>query len=290
MKRSNYTTTGSCADKGYTFVELIVAMTLTAILATSVIAAMSPASKVYMQIRDLSRAQVVADNIVDALREECADTYIEDFASVRIVNTTPDSSGDSSMLLSLNEITSPSAPSGNVLIIRKSGGYCEAVYSCLNISYQNYLDIKDNDHSYKNENGISSKAVYRFFDGTGNATSEAGQGYVHYGYYRCGRSVLENVVHGGEVKSVSCIFPAEPYDYTNPFSTGAYNGYTVDISFSDLTYTLAPGETQLTLYSERPESVTVTVDVYKCDYAGQTSSSPVYSRKAILIFAEDTTK
>ena len=48
-------------DAGFTLVELLVSMTLTAIFATAVIAIMPSANKIYMQIQDTSRAQIVAD-------------------------------------------------------------------------------------------------------------------------------------------------------------------------------------------------------------------------------------
>ena len=289
-------------NAGFTLVELVVSMTLTAIFATALVAIMPAATRIYMQIETMSRAQVVADMVVDALREECADTYIEDFASVRIVNAPANpassasitdaetSTGDGPLLTSLANITSDSDPSGSVLIIRKSPGYCEAISSCIAISKSNYNSVKDEDKAYRFENGISSRAVYRFFsyDSEGAATTlaeEIRQGYVHYGYYQCG--VADRIDSG---KTISCIFPAIRYDYTAPFTSSAYNGYTVDISFSNLEYTLAPGATENSLYYRRPSSVQVTVKVYSCSYADQGSSQPVYTRTAVLAFDEDTTK
>ncbi len=288
MKKTRAEKINTRSNAGVTLVELIVSMTLTALLATAVVAVMAPASRVFTQVKNLSRAQVVADLVVDALREECADTYIEDFASVRIVDPDPSAAGDSDMVLSLNECKDPSITEGKVLILRKTGGYCQAVYSCLSISALNRSEVQDNDEAYKYEDGISSKAVYRLFDG-GAPSIDTYQGYVHYGYYQCGRAPLDTM-HEGAAKQVSCIFPVDRFDYTNPFSVGAYNGYTVDLYFSELSYGLAPGETVLDVYTERPESVKVTVKVYKCDYAGQQSEKPVYTRDAILVFAEDTTK
>ncbi len=289
-------------NAGFTLVELVVSMTLTAIFATALVAIMPAATRIYMQIETMSRAQVVADMVVDALREECADTYIEDFASVRIVNAPANpasgasitdaetSTGDGPLLTSLANITSDSASSGTVLIIRKSPGYCEAISSCIAISKSNYNSVKDEDKAYRFENGISSRAVYRYFsyNDEGEATTlaeEIRQGYVHYGYYQCG--VADRIEDG---KTISCIFPAIRYDYTAPFTSSAYNGYTVDISFSNLEYTLAPDATADSLYYRRPSSVQVTVKVYSCSYADQGSSQPVYTRTAVLAFDEDTTK
>jgi len=238
----------------------------------------------------MSRAQVVADMVVDALREECADTYIEDFASVRIVDADA-SEDDVPLVNSLKNTTSDSAPNGRVMIIRKSVGYCEAISSCIAISQSNYISVKKEDKAYRFENGISSRAVYRFFsyndkgEETAPPAEEIRQGYVHYGYYQCG--VADRTVDG---KTISYIFPAIRYDYTTPFTSSAYNGYTVDISFSNLEYTLAPGATENSLYYRRPSSVQVTVKVYSCSYADQGSSQPVYTRTAVLAFDEDTTK
>lgn len=293
MKRLFSRKPNSASDKGYTLVELIVSMTLTAFLAAAVVAVMSPAGRVFKQVQTLSRAQIVADMVVDALREECADTYINDYTSVRIVNATPSASGDSDMLTSLINITSDSASSGNVLIIRKSDGYCESLYTCFAITQADYLDVKYRDYLYKNENGITSRAVYRLFDSTGaNPLPEASQGYLHYGYYQCGRTNVDLPYNGG-TKKVAWIFPALRYDYTNPFSVGAYSGYTVKVTFKDLTFTPAPGENRSATdmkYIERPESVIAVVEVYDCSYAQQATETPIYSREVLLLFAEDTTK
>ena len=276
-------------NSGYTLVELLVAMTLTAIFATAVVALLPSATRIYMQIQDMSRAQVVADMVVDALREECSDTYIEDFASARIVNATATDAGDATLLATLQNINTPSASSGNVLVIRKSDGYCEMIYSCIAISGSNYDYIYNADQARVFvENGVSSRAVYRFFPtGQAHPLPEASQGYVHYGYYQAGKSAK---TIGAD--TVSCIFPAIRYDYTNPFTNDAYNGYTVELLFSDMDYAGAEYDPDSDAYLllQRPASVNVTVNVYKCDFAGQASADPIYSRTALLAFAEDTTK
>ena len=282
----------SASNKGYTLVELIVSMALTALLATAVVAVMSPAGRVFKHVQMQLRAQLVADMVVDSLREECADSYIEDFTSVRIVNESPTSAGDAAMLGHLVNIVSESETEGNVLIVRKTGGYCEAIYSDIAISYSNYDDVKARDYTYKNSDGISSRAVYRLFDATGTPLPDTEQGFVHFAYYQCGRTNLE-LDYQGDKKKVAWTYPAIRYDYTNPFSRSAYSGYTVSITFKDLTYTPAPGETRSVtdrLYTERPESVTATVNVYNCSYSEQSSEKPIYSREVLLVFAEDTTK
>jgi prepilin-type N-terminal cleavage/methylation domain-containing protein len=308
MKKTGSSKLHTLKNTGFTLVELVVSMTLTAIFATAIVAIMPSATRIFMQVEDMSRAQVVADMVVDALRKECADTYIEDFASVRIVNAASNpnpadesvdltdiedvagSSGDTLLLESLKNINSDSAASGNVLIIRKSVGYCEAIYSDIAISESNYNSVKDEDKAYKFENGISSRAVYRFFPDATTIAEEIRQGYVHFGYYQCGRKdrQVTDVTHSDKI--ISCIFPAIRYDYTAPFSSSAYNGYTVALYFSNLDYTLASGETVDDLYTRRPSSVQVTVNVYSCDYARQGSTDPIYTRTAILTFEEDTTE
>ena len=62
------------SKRAITLVELIVAMTLTAIFASSCVLLIMPITKIYKHANDLSRAQLVADTVVDALRTECART------------------------------------------------------------------------------------------------------------------------------------------------------------------------------------------------------------------------
>jgi prepilin-type N-terminal cleavage/methylation domain-containing protein len=294
MKKQLHAKPHSIRNSGYSLVELLVSMTLTAIFATAVVAIMPSATKIYMQIQDTSRAQVVADMVVDALREECADSYIDDFASVRIANVAP-GEGDNNLLDVYSADPLHFDNTGNVLVVRKSTGYCEAIYSDMSISGTNYLSVRDSDRingTLREENGISSRAVYRLFPiagGSATPSDETLQGYVHYGYYMCGKEA-KSVSTSGGAKTVNCIFPASRYDYTNPFTNSAYNGYTVKLSFSDLTYTADPDETEFNDYTRRPTTVRVTVYVYRSGFGGQSDESLLYSRTALLVFAEDTTK
>ncbi len=302
MKRERRQKSNTLRNSGFTLVELLVSMTLTAIFATAIVAIMPSATRIYMQIQDMSRAQVVADLVVDALREECADTSIEDFASVRIVNLNLDSYNTSTGDQPLLDMFGTAGPrtnkfdsTGNVLIIRKNSGYCQAIYSGMAISFSNFTSVKTANilegtsyvfpNSTDGINGISSRAVYRFYPGgqESAATPETLQGYVHYGYYQSCRED-KSCTYNSESKTIGCIYPAVRYDYTAPFSSTAYNGYTVSLEFSDLEASTTE------LYTQRPLSVKVTVKVYKCDYAGQASEAPVYTRSAILVFAEDTTE
>ena len=294
MKRSLIAKLHNRRNAGYTLVELLVAMTLTAIFATAVVAVMPSATKIYMQIQDTSRAQVVADMVVDSLREECADSYIDDFASVRIIDVAP-GEGDNNLLDACAGNPLRFDSTGNVLVVRKSTGYCEAIYSDMTISGTNYLSVREADRingTIREENGISSRAVYRLFPmvgGSATPSDETCQGYVHYGYYMCGKEPKPVSTSGG-TKTVNCVFPASRYDYTNPFTNDAYNGYTVKLSFSDLTYTVDADETENNDYTRRPTTVRVTVNVYRSDFGGQSDGNLLYSRTALLVFAEDTTK
>ena len=65
MKRVHEVKSNTRKNAGFTLVELLVSMTLTAIFATAIVAIMPAATRIYMQIEDMSRAQVVADMVVD---------------------------------------------------------------------------------------------------------------------------------------------------------------------------------------------------------------------------------
>ena len=62
--------------RALTLVELVVAMALTMLFASACIALMYPISRIYTHINEQARVQVIADNVVDALRAECARTYM----------------------------------------------------------------------------------------------------------------------------------------------------------------------------------------------------------------------
>ena len=67
-----------------TLVELVVAMALTALFATACIMLVLPVERIYTRTTDVSRAQILADTIVDSLRTECANTYIDGKGAVWI--------------------------------------------------------------------------------------------------------------------------------------------------------------------------------------------------------------
>ncbi len=281
-------------NSGYTLVELVVSMTLTALLATAVVAVMPSATRVYMHVKDMGRAQMVADMVIDSIREECSESYIDDFTSVRILNPGAMTTGDQEILsyfydpvgnvLDESKVTSNAVTEGNVLLIRKSQMYCEAVYSDITITKDNIEKVQSMDPAPIISGAATTRAAYRFLDGS-NLTSETNQGYLHCGFYRCG--YVEKDFAGGLVRSQ---YPAQRYDYTNPFSNAAYEGYTVSLYFKDLTFVTYPEDSNINdEFFKRPYSVTVIVKVYKSDYNGQDSDSLLYTRTATLLFAEDIT-
>ena len=283
-------------NRGFTLVELIVSMTLTAIFATAIVAIMPSATRVFMRLENISRAQIVADMVVDSLREECESSYIEDYASARIISI--DDTGNGSSLIgstwgSMNaKDINASADTGNVLLLRKSGGYCEALYSNIPITVANRDNVRSNDQTLVA--GVqSSRAVYRLFTGD-TAATETRQGYVHFAYYKSAFETNTVAAHpedpsNPETADIKCVYPYEQYDYTTPFPADAYNGYIVDLEFSDLTYTTMLSGSDGLIY-KRPSSVNVTVRVYKSDYSGRSKDNLLYTRTARLVFSEDTTK
>ena len=294
----------SLKNAGFTLVELVVSMTLTAIFATAVVAVMPSATRVYMRIEDVGRAQMVADMVVDALREECSDTYIEDYASVRIITDMDDTGNGATIINHTNAGSFSLAPNiptdtGSILLLRKSSGFCEAIYSNMPITLENKTRVWDNDETHVYNLPYSSRAVYRLFNGN-DGTKETKQGYVHFAFYESAfkdsaSMPTDPTDDTSTTTTVQCFLPYSQYDYAAPFPADAYNGYTVKLTFTDISYTYIQPEagtidiTKNYNYFKRPASVDVIVSVYKSDYAGQNDNSLLYTRRARLVFAEDTT-
>ena len=195
--------------KAMTLAETIVAMALTALFATSAIMLILPVEQIYTSSTDISRAQIIADTVVDSLRQECASTYIEGLGDVWI--------GDEG-----NHILDAANPQGEgkVLIIRKNAEYCETIYANSTVDTAVYNQFF-NDSALQNAE-IKSRAIYSLFS-AGNE-HELESGYVHFGYYKLSGGNSEKVI------------PAEYYDFTNPFPYATYRDYTVELNFSDLTF------------------------------------------------------
>lgn len=218
MRRSRK---NNCSKRAITLVELIVAMTLTAIFAAACVMLIYPVSKVYMHVNDLSRAQLLADSVVDVLRSECSRTYIVDANSVVIRGEDP--------------------IYGNMLVVQKTSNYIETIASNYAITSAEWTAVINQNISELSESGstdlpqigpegFTSRAVYRMFTGSSvNPTIVAGTpaydaeiGYVHFGYL---------------VSSTTAIDDDTPrYDFTNPFPYSTYsfsnrNNYRIRLEF-----------------------------------------------------------
>ena len=137
---------------------------------------------------------------------------------------------------------------------------------------------------------VTSKAVYRLFpNGAGSLTEDempidTRQGYMHSGYYETSSLGLD--IDG---KTVNVAYPSKAYDYTDPFSWSVYSGFTVDISYSGFTYeSIVPGSESLA--DKRPAYVVANIKVYDGSYKDQSINTLIYSRQAVLCFAQDNVK
>ncbi len=191
-----------------TLVELIVAMALTAMFATACVLLILPVESIYTRSTDVSRAQLIADAVVDSLRTECANTYIKDRGDVIIGEFTDD-----------NLLAVSPAASGSVLVISKNSEYCETIFSNKPINKSLY-DSHFKDSDILIENKITSLAIHRLFEKENSP--DINSGYVHFGYYK------------SAYDSANRIQPDEYYDFTNPFPYATYREYTVDLTFSDI--------------------------------------------------------
>ncbi len=283
-------------DKGFTLVELVVSMALTAILATAVAALMFPVVSIFMDMQKLSRAQLVADTVTDTLRKECAAAYVTGAGDVRVVNI-PDpldaTVGDNDLITSLsraNEVMLADIKKnegGNALVFRINMGYAKAIYWNTGVSANNYNSLLEEGFT---PSPVTSKAVYRLFpNGATNLQPdkmpiETRPGYLHCAYY----AITSEKVFSDE-KEVELFRYKEPYDYTNPFSVGVYNGYTVKVTYSPLTYqTVVNPATSIA--DRRPAYVVANIEIHEKSNGEESADTLVYSRRAVICFAEDNEK
>ena len=279
-------------DKGSTLVELVVAMALTAILATAVVTVMHPAVSIFLNVQKHSRAQMVADTVADTLRAECASSYIKGYGDARVISVGAENShseGDNAIFSALNGLTTQSESDGNVLFIRKNEGYAEVLYCNAWISQGDYADVYAIDQEHKTDD-VTSKAVYRLFPNVTGTLDEkqmpidTRQGYLHSAYYETASTKLD--IDG---KTVTVVHPAKPYDYTNPFASNVYSGFTVYVTYSDFTYeSIVAGSDSLA--DKRPAYVVANIKVYDSGFGEQSIDTLVYSRQAVLCFAQDNVK
>ena len=221
--------------RAITMVELIVAVALTAVFAGACVALIWPVTKIYTHVKEQSRAQIVADAVVDAIRSECAKAFVTGKGDVWIASAT----GDDGRVA-----YGSSAASGAVLVFRRSNDYCETIASDYEITgtdngtlyalVASAESADTNAHQLIDDNNTRSRAVYWLFDDDTDRTSN-NEGYLHFGYFTNGAAT------GGEV---TYVVPQGYYDYTNALSAAVYNvtdnGYTVGLRFHDLDSSSVP--------------------------------------------------
>ena len=205
--------------KAITLVELIVAMALTAMFATACIALILPITKIYTETNKISRSQLVADTVVDALRAECSKAIITSTGDVWLYTPTE---YDGKILTDAQ--VDPSSDNGTVLVLRRNSTYCETIASNYVISDELVQIVKEKDVFESGVDGtgnVTSKSVYNI------SSEDAANGYIHYGYFMSG-AVL--------TKGFTYIYPYDYYDYTSPYTKDSYMGYTVSLYFHDIKY------------------------------------------------------
>ena len=248
------------SKRGTTLVELIVAMTLTAIFAVICVALINPIEITYKRTEKLARAELLADTIVDGIRKECDNAKNDDINSVWIAdgNINNDSAlFDENCELRKNE--------GHILVLKKNNSYCEAVFSELKITEQNKTDANNNSL----EGTLSGHAVDELFQGDKENTEK---GIVHFGYYQAG-------------DKGNGVYPLKSYDYTNPVLASTYGDFYVKIYFKELvTRDVDIDSVTHTI----PSFVVCEVRVYEGEYINSDSEAEknlIYTRTAALCFS-----
>jgi hypothetical protein len=207
------------SKKATTLAELIIAMALMSVFLLACTSLILPITTIYTHMNEQSRAHLVADTVVDALRAECARTYITSQNDVWISQE----SGDALM----DSIPGSTTEPGPVLVIRKSYEYCETLSSNYAITGDLCNAIYDAEKAEEVDpqtGNLTSRAIYKMFDtipaSSGDIVSPTG--YLHYGYFKIGAD------------STNGNFPSELYDFTDPFLAPTYGNYSVILSFHDL--------------------------------------------------------
>jgi prepilin-type N-terminal cleavage/methylation domain-containing protein len=244
------------SKRAFTLVELIVSMALTSIFAASCVLLILPITKIYKHVNDLSRAQLLADTVVDSIRSECSGCFISGQGDVWIGNG-----------LGSNIMTAANtSPSGSVLVIRKNKNYCETISANYEITSELRRDILENSDEYDltNENGVTSRSIYRLIPSTPTPTpianapayTDLSANIVHFGFFEL------------ETDSNEYIYPSARYDFTNPVGYATYRDFHVDLTFYDLTLDA----------NDVPAYCMCKVDVLDIN------NSVVYSREVVLCF------
>ena len=246
------------SKKGITLVELVVAITMTAIFAVACIALINPIERMYQGTVKLTKAQLLADTVVDAIRKECDDVKHDDKTAVWIADFN-EGAADDAQLLSVGPATSLKKDKGNALVFQRNNNYTEAIYSCVPISAKNRDEVKDAANPIAGEKtGHSITALF------GSDAANQNRGIVHFGYYQ-------------SKEDDRGVFPIRPYDYTNPVTASTYGNFTVKLEFSNLT--LKDGK--------YPTYVTCKISVYEGMYddASVNLKGPVYTRSTVISFS-----
>lgn len=236
------------SKKGLTLVEMIVAMTLTSIFLASCVALIFPIEKIYTQVDNTSRAQILADTVVNSLRAECSNCDIETASDVRV-----QTSGASGTI-----VDSCNTGYGNTLIIRKNRSYFATISSNYNLTETHQSTVRNNDDAPV-VGSTTSRSVYRMtFVSDPPRTDSAHYGHIHYGYLQLGTGSSESN-------------PSTwvPYDFTNPLVSGAYGDFLVSLEFG----TVVNGTDGLPAY------VPCTVKIL------DKNGDVVYTRQTVLSFS-----
>ena len=240
------------SKKGTTLVELVVAMTLTLIFAAVCVALINPIERTYQDVEKTSRAQLLADTIIDSIRKECDDVQYDDPNAVWLVAAGNDKDDDQMLFDGSLPANSPNG--GNVLVIKKDSKYCEAIYSCFPISAQSITNLTTNS-----ADGSTSEHAANTLTG-----DNLNRGLVHFGYYQA-------------KYSKDGLYPFKAYDYTNPVAASTYGDFTVALLFEKIGCKTINGV-------EYPAFIECTVKVYKGDFSSSDSEF-IYSRTAAVCFS-----
>ncbi len=238
--------------KGITLVELIVAMTMTAMFAVVCVALLNPISKMYLGTVKLSQAQLLGDAIIDSIRKEC-DGIKTDESTTAWIAKLNESDADDGDLLENGSARKTTNGEGNVLVIQKNSNYAEAIYACLPLSKANY----DNAHANPVQGDKAGHAIDRILPGGVYSSSEPNvqKGIVHFGYYQA-------------KEDKRGIFPFRAYDYTNPVLASTYGKFKVKLTFKSLE-----------LRDDKYPAFCM------CEVVVSENGSKVYSRTAVISFS-----
>ena len=248
------------SKRGTTLVELIVALSLTAIFAVVCVALINPIERIYKQMERISRAELLADTIVDSIRKECDEAKNDDTNSVWIADG--NINNDSGLF---DEDCTLRKDEGHILVLKKNNSYCEAVFSELKITEQNKTDANNNSL----EGTLSGHAVDELFQGDKENTEK---GIVHFGYYQAG-------------DKGNGVYPLKSYDYTNPVLASTYGDFYVKIYFKNL---VTRDVTINSVTHTIPSFVECEVRIYEGDYIesdAEAAKNLVYTRTAALCFS-----